>query len=91
MKEEAVDDLARDSDGGAFSDCRVAASSIGFFIHAYEGGVLTEYGFDLRDKQIYEKKNKCFYAQADRPLSRIDLVRCRRDRRFGSNTLSRQR
>jgi hypothetical protein len=56
-------------------DCRVAASSTGFFIHAYEGGVPTEYGFDLRDKQIYEKKNKCFYAQAkaDRPFSRIDF------------------
>jgi hypothetical protein len=56
-------------------DCRVAASSTGFFIHAYEGGVVTEYGFDLRDKKIYEKKNKCFYAQpkADRPFSRIDF------------------
>jgi hypothetical protein len=56
-------------------DCRVAASSTGFFIHAYEGGVRTEYGFDLRDKKIYEKKNKCFYAQAkaDRPFSRIDF------------------
>jgi hypothetical protein len=56
-------------------DCRVAASSTGFFIHAYEGGVRTEYGFDLRDRKIYEKKNKCFYAQAkaDRPFSRIDF------------------
>ena len=56
-------------------DCRVAASSSGFFIHAYEGGVPTEYGFDLRDRKIYEKKNKCFYAQpkADRPFSRIDF------------------
>jgi hypothetical protein len=56
-------------------DCRVAASSTGFFIHAYEGSVLTEYGFNLRDKKIYEKKNKCFYAQAkaDRPFSRIDF------------------
>jgi hypothetical protein len=56
-------------------DCRVAASSTGFFIHAFEGDVRTEYGFDLRDKKIYEKKNKCFYAQAkaDRPFSRIDF------------------
>ena len=56
-------------------DCRIAASSTGFFIHAYEGGIRTEYGFDLGDKKIYEKKNKCFYAQAkaDRPFSRIDF------------------
>ena len=56
-------------------DCRVAASSTGFFIHAVEGGVVTKYDFDLRDKKIYEKKNKCFYAQAkaDRPFSRVDF------------------
>jgi hypothetical protein len=56
-------------------DCRVAASVTGFFIHAYEGASRTEYGFDLRDKKIYEKKSKCFYAQAkaDRPFSRIDF------------------
>lgn len=56
-------------------DCRVAASSEGFFIHAYEGDVLTRYDFKLGDKQIYAKKNKCFYAQAkaDRPFSRINF------------------
>src|SRR5664279_804470 len=56
-------------------DCRVAASVTGFFLHAYEGGVVTKYDFDLRDKKIYEKKNRCFYAQAkaDRPFSRIDF------------------
>jgi hypothetical protein len=56
-------------------DCRVAASSDSFFIDAYEGDELTKYDFKLRDKQIYEKKNKCFYAQAkaNRPYSRINF------------------
>jgi hypothetical protein len=56
-------------------DCRVAASSEGFFIHAYEGDALTKYDFKLGDKQIYAKKNRCFYAQAkaDRPFSRIEF------------------
>jgi hypothetical protein len=54
-------------------DCGVAASIGSFFIRAYEGEGSTDYTFRLRDRQIYAKRNKCFYAQAkaDRPYSRI--------------------
>lgn len=54
-------------------DCGVAASIDSFFIRAYEGDAPADYGFRLKDKQIYAKRNKCFYAQAkaDRPYSRI--------------------
>jgi hypothetical protein len=56
-------------------DCSVAASIDSFFIRAYEGDAPTDYGFNLRDKQIYTKKYKCFYAQAkaDRPYSRVNF------------------
>jgi hypothetical protein len=54
-------------------ECGVAASNDSFFIHAYEGGVLTKYDFKLADKLIYASKNRCFYARAkaDRPFTRI--------------------
>jgi hypothetical protein len=56
-------------------DCSVAASIDSFFIRAYEGDAPTDYSFNLRDKQIYKKKYKCFYAQAkaDRPYSRVNF------------------
>jgi hypothetical protein len=56
-------------------DCSVATSIDGFFIRAYEGDARTDYDFKLRDKQIYAKSNKCFYAQAkaDRPYQRIEF------------------
>jgi hypothetical protein len=56
-------------------DCSVAASIDGFFIRAYEGDARTDYDFKLKDKQIYAKKYKCYYAQAkaDRPYSRVNL------------------
>jgi hypothetical protein len=56
-------------------DCSVAASIDGFIIRAYEGDAATDYSFALKDKQIYAKKYKCYYAQAkaDRPYSRIDF------------------
>jgi hypothetical protein len=56
-------------------DCGVAASIESFFVRAYEGEARTDYTFKLRDRQIYAKRNKCFYAQAkaDRPYSRIEF------------------
>ena len=56
-------------------DCAAAASIDGFFIRAYEGDARTDYGFQLRDKQIYASRNKCFYAQAKagRPYQRIEF------------------
>jgi hypothetical protein len=56
-------------------NCDVAESVEYFFIRAYEGDAPTNYDFGLKDRLVYAKKNKCFYAlaKADRPYSRIDF------------------
>lgn len=54
-------------------DCDAAAPLDSFVIRAYDGDKPTDYSFRLRDRKVYERKYKCFYAQgkADRPISRI--------------------